>query len=307
MAFSASDAAFEGFRLTRRSPVAILIWAAFYLVITVVTLVLAGGPMAMFMQQAAALEGVAEPSPEQIMPLMGAYFAMLGVILPISLILGAVLYAAVNRAVVRPAEKSFGYLRLGGDELRVFVVCLVLSILWMIGAGVAVGVFAVLVGVLTATVSEGLGVLVAILGGLALAAVAIWAAVRLSLALPITVAEKRIAIFDSWRLTRGHFWGLLGMAILAFILTVVVQFLGWIVFMPIFFLMGGGLAELASPGFESADMGQFIAALGPIAIVGAIFLALLSALQMAIMYAPFAAAYRALKGEDEAAEPAAVQ
>lgn len=307
MAFSASDAAFEGFRLTRRSPVAILIWAAFYLVITVVTLVLAGGPMAMFMQQAAALEGVAEPSPEQIMPLMGAYFAMLGVILPVSLILGAVLYAAVNRAVVRPAEKSFGYLRLGGDELRVFVVCLVLSILWMIGAGVAVGVFAVLVGVLTATVSEGLGVLVAILGGLALAAVAIWAAVRLSLALPITVAEKRIAIFDSWRLTRGHFWGLLGMAILAFILTVVVQFLGWIVFMPIFFLMGGGLAELASPGFESADMGQFIAALGPIAIVGAIFLALLSALQMAIMYAPFAAAYRALKGEDEAAEPAAVQ
>src|SRR5690606_32882261 len=122
----------------------------------------------------------------------------------------------------------------------------------------------------------------------------------LSLALPITVAERRIAIFDSWRLTRGHFWGLLGMAILAFILTVVVQFLGWAVFMPVFFLMGGGLAELASPGFESADMGQFIAALGPIAIVGAIFLALLSALQMAIMYAPFAAAYRALKGGDEA-------
>lgn len=306
MAFSASEAAFEGFRLTRRAPLAIVLWALFYLVTSVAALALAAGPLAAFVAQAEALEGVAEPSPEEVMGLMSAYFAMLGLLLPISLVAGAVMYAAVQRAVVRPAESAFGYLRLGGDEVRVFVVCLVLSVLFIVGAGVAVGLLGGLIAVLSATVGDGAAALGGIVGGLALAALAIWLCVRLSLALPITVAERRIAIFDSWGLTRGRFWPLLGMAILAMILAMVVQFLGWIVFMPVFFLMGGGLADLASPGFETGDLGQIFATLGPVVIVGAVFMGLLSALQMAIAYAPFGAAYQALKGEKaEAAVPAA--
>lgn len=303
MAFSASEAAFEGFRLTRRAPLAIVLWALFYLVTSVVALALVGGPMAAFVAQAEALEGVAEPSPEQMAGLMGAYFAMLGLLLPIGLVSSAVMYAAVQRAVVRPAESAFGYLRLGADEVRVFVVCLVLAVLAMVGFGVGGGVLGVLIVILSTTAGDGAAALVAILGGLALAAVAIWVSVRLSLALPITVAERRIAIFDSWGLTRGRFWPLLGMAILALILAMVVQFLGWIVFMPIFFLMGGGLADLASPGFEAGDLGQIFATLGPVVVVGAVFLGLLSALQMAIAYAPFGAAYQALKGEGTAAAP----
>ena len=110
------------------------------------------------------------------------------------------------------------------------------------------------------------------------------------------MAERRIAIFDSWSLTKGHFWGLLGMTILAIILAMVVQMLAWIVFMPLMLMMGGNLADLAGADLQGDDFMQVMTSLGPIAIVAAVWLALISALQLAITYAPFAAAYRALKG-----------
>lgn len=295
MAFSASDAAFEGFRLTRRSPLTIVIWALAYLAFGVILLALIGGSMVSFMEQAAELDGVVDPSPEQMLPLMGAYFSMMGLAFPLSIVFAAVIYTAVNRAVLRPQEKAFGYLRLGGDEVRVFVVYLALSVLAMIAAVILFGLVGVLVGVIAAA-AENLSALVAVIGFVGAFCLFIWLCVRFSLALPITVAEKRIAIFDSWSVTRGHFWGLLGMMILAFILSIVVQMLAWIVFLPLMFLMGGRFADLAGADLQGADFMQVVTSLGPIAIVGALLLALISALQLAIMYAPFAAAYRDLKG-----------
>ena len=42
MAFSATESAFEGFRLARRAPVAILLWALFYMAVTAVIVVKQG-------------------------------------------------------------------------------------------------------------------------------------------------------------------------------------------------------------------------------------------------------------------------
>src|SRR5690606_33608566 len=142
------------------------IWALAYLVFTVIMLALVGGSMASFMDQAAALEGVTDPSPEQVLPMIGAMFAMLGILLPLSIVFAAVVYTAVNRAVVRPGEKGFGYLRLGGDELRVFVVYLVLTVLAMIVAGVLFGAVGILAG-LTAAAAENMATLIGVLGGIA--------------------------------------------------------------------------------------------------------------------------------------------
>lgn len=301
MAFSASDAAFEGFRLTRRAPLAIVIWALAYLLFVAAVVALMGGSMAALMTQAAALEGIDDPSPEQLLPAIGAYLSMMGVLMPLSLLFGAVLYTAVNRAVLRPQEKAFGYLRLGADELRVLVVYLVLMVLAIILSAVLFGAVGLIAG-LTAAAAENLAALIGVVGAIAAICLFVWLLVRFSLALPITVAERRIAIFDSWSLTRGHFWGLLGMAILAIILSFVVQLLAWMVFMPFMFLMGGGLAHLAGADLQGEDLMQVITALGPVAIVAALMIALVSALQLAIVYAPFAAAYRGLKG-DGTAEP----
>ena len=298
MAFSATESAFEGFRLAKRSPVTILVWAVFYIVVTALVIAVAGGAMGQFMQMAATMEPGAEPSDAEMMAFMSAYFSMLGLILPISLVLGSVSYAAVNRAVVRPSESAFGYLRLGMDEVRVFVVSLVLSIVFGLGFGLAGGLIFGVMGAMAAMMSDNAGLvgLLMVVAGLLFVALIIWVVVRLSLALPITVAERRIAIFDSWKLTKGHFWGLLGMAILAWVLCLVVQILLSIVLMPILFAVSGGFENLAA--IETMQPMEILQTMAPMAITILVFAAIVSALQLAIMYAPFASAYMGITGRD---------
>lgn len=305
MAFSATESAFEGFRLAKRSPMTILVWAVFYIVVTALVIAVAGGAMGQFMQMAATMEPGAEPSDAEMMAFMSAYFSMLGLILPISLVLGSVSYAAVNRAVVRPSESAFGYLRLGMDEVRVFVVSLVLSIVFGLGFGLAGGLIFGVMGAMAAMMSDNAGLvgLLMVVAGLLFVALIIWVVVRLSLALPITVAERRIAIFDSWKLTKGHFWGLLGMAILAWVLCLVVQILLSIVLMPILFAVSGGFENLAA--IETMQPMEILQTMAPMAITILVFAAIVSALQLAIMYAPFASAYMGLTGRGgDAPEPA---
>lgn len=302
MAFSATESAFEGFRLAKRSPMTILVWAVFYIVVTALVIAVAGGAMGQFMQMATTMESGAEPSDAEMMAFMSAYFSMLGLILPISLVLGSVSYAAVNRAVVRPSESAFGYLRLGMDEVRVFVVSLVLSIVFGLGFGLAGGLIFGVLGAMAAMMSDnaGLVALLMVVAGLLFVALIIWIVVRLSLALPITVAERRIAIFDSWKLTKGHFWGLLGMAILAWVLCLVVQILLSIVLMPILFAVSGGFENLAA--IETMQPMEILQTMAPMAITILVFAAIVSALQLAIMYAPFASAYVGITGRDSGSD-----
>ena len=46
------------------------------------------------------------------------------------------------------------------------------------------------------------------LGTLGVLGVAVFVVVRLSLAPVATFAERRLVVFESWSLTRGHFWQL---------------------------------------------------------------------------------------------------
>lgn len=281
----------------------IVIWALFYIIITALVLVVAGGAMSNFMQLAQTMETGGEPSEAEMMAFMSAYFSMLGLIMPISLILGSVSYAAVNRAVVRPSESAFGYLRLGMDEVRVFVVSLVLSLVLGFGFGLGGAIIFGVLGAITAMMGDNAaigGILIAI-AAIAFVCLIIWVAVRLCLALPITVAERRIAIFDSWKLTKGRFWGLFGMTILAYVLCVVVQILLSIILIPILFFVSGGFENLAS--LETMQPMEIMQTMAPLAITVLLFAAIVSALQLAIMYAPFASAYMGITGGRSAPAP----
>jgi len=121
----------------------------------------------------------------------------------------------------------------------------------------------------------------------------IWLAVRLSLAIPITMAERRIAIFDSFAVTKGRFWPLLGMALLAFVMSIVVSLLGSLVAMPIQ-LATGGIEGLA--GLEGESIPTILQAAWPAIAAWVVINAVISALQVAVVYAPFSAAYRDIKG-----------
>ena len=299
MAFSASDAAFEGFRLVRRKPVALIAWALLYAVLSLASVFAmsnAIGLMVEWGERAEALES-AEPTQAEVMAVFqgfGEVMLSLAWLLPVSLIVGAMLMAAVARAVLNPRAGGFGYLRLGMDEVRVFVVSLVLCILLFCGwlaVGLLVGVLA---GIAGATGASWLW-LVVVLGGLAGVAAIIWLAVRLSLAVPITVAENRFAIFDSFALTKGRFWPLLGMAVIAFVMVLVISLLAMVVTLPLNLMTG-----LESWSFGSnADPEVMAAALdvtNPWVIVNALVEAVVYALTVGVMYAPFAAAYRDIKG-----------
>ena len=291
MTFSATEAAFEGFRVVRRHPLAIVFWALAYTVFFAAFFGLFAGPLATVLATTESLEGT-QPSTQEIQVLMQSWSGFMALALPLSLVLGAVLNAAVARSVLRPAEKAFGYMRLGADELRVLAVTLVLGIVFFavtVLLFTAVGVAAGVAG----QANTGVGILVGVIFGLAAAALLIWLAVRLSLAVPATFQEKRISPFGSFGLTKGHTLPLLGMAVIAFIMSILVSILGTIIALPIT-LATGGLEQLAT--MDGQSTAQILQAAGPGLLAWGVVNAIFSALQLAVIYAPFSAAYRDLKG-----------
>jgi hypothetical protein len=294
MAFSATEAAFEGFRVVRRNPLALVFWALFYAVFMGAIFAMMGPNLISFVTATEQLEqSGATPSMEDFAPLFQMMGLLFVVLLPLSLIASAMIYAAVSRAVLRPGESAFGYLRLGMDEVRVLVVSMVLFFVFMALMVVASGIIGAVIGMTVAAEMPALWLLVVLLILAAIGA-SIWLAVRLSLAIPITMAERRIAIFDSFGFTRGRFWPLLGMALLAWVMSVVVGLLGSLVAMPLQFATGGGM--MALEGLEDESLQVILQSAWPAIAAWILINAVMSALQVAVVYAPFSAAYRDMKG-----------
>ena len=111
MSLSATEAAFEGFRVVRRKPTVVAWWALAYLVLFAVAFALAG-PSLIEVMTIADTMNAANPSPAD-MQRLGAAYAGLAWLLPAGLLFGAVLNTAIVRAVLRPEEGRLGYLRLG--------------------------------------------------------------------------------------------------------------------------------------------------------------------------------------------------
>lgn len=301
MAFSGSDAAFEGFRLVRRNPMALVAWALLYAVVSLASLFAmstAIGPITEWAERMDTLESQSpSATPAQVLEAfqgIGQVMLSLGWLIPVSLVVTAMLMAAVARAVLNPRAGGFGYLRLGMDELRVFVVTLVLGIL-MFCAWIAVGVvIGVLAGIAGATEANWMWLFV-VLAGFAGVAGIIWLAVRLSLAVPITVAENKFAFFESFAVTRGRFWSLLGMAVIAFVMVLVISMLSWVITLPLGMMAGGDAWSFGSGG-DAEAVAAALDVTNPWIIASALAEAIINALLVGVLYAPFAAAYRDLRG-----------
>lgn len=291
MGFSATDAAFEGFRVVRRAPTTILFWSLFYFVCFAAIFAVAGPAFIRMQALTQAMQG-AEPSLAELQAVGQSFAWIFFLALPILMLLGAVLNAAIVRSVLNPAEKALGYLRIGADEGRVLVTTLVVGLVTFLAM---MGVYLVLIGLGVAAYTMGQGWLwlVMVICGMAGFAAVVWLSVRLSLAAPIAVAEKRIAPFASFALTRGRFWPLLGMALLAGVMSMLVSLLASIVAMPVT-LVVGGMERLSA--YEGQDILTIITRGWPILLSWGLVQSITSALQAAVLYAPFSAAYRGFKG-----------
>jgi hypothetical protein len=291
MGFSATDAALEGFRITRARPSAILAWAAVQLVFVVLArlaLIWIVGDKASAFFSLTLFSNPAEMT--ALAPVIAQYTAAY---LALLVILCGVLYPAVDRAVLRPEEGRWGWLRLGMDEARqvgVFA-CWVLVLLAVYLAGmVVVQILALLLGLVLGAAGA---IVATAIGFLADLAFVIWIGVRLSLAPPATFDRRRFVLLDTWALTRGRVGPLLGAyAIswaLSFLVTVLVSFIGGAIAS---FLPGAPALGATQPVIGTT----FASVLEPQSIVEFLFSALAGGLVTPLMLAPPAYAYRALAG-----------
>ncbi len=251
--FSATDAAFTGFRFVRENPRVVAIWVAIYLVFS-----LAGAAVMVVLGGPALTELIAaDPTAAQD---LGASVARLRALAPFylaSLAASAVfyptLYATMNRAHLNPQDRAQAYVRFGADELRqflLFLLWLAVSIGAYIGVVVAGSLLAAGVAVAAGKTAGNVAVLfvlAAVMSGV------IYGWTRLSLASPMTFDRGRVDLFGSWRLTRGRFWPISATYGLVVLLTLLVVLLVMVITVAVAAVFGGlqGIQQLVRPDLTS--------------------------------------------------------
>lgn len=167
--------------------------------------------------------------------------------------------------VVAPVSEAFI------AAMRRFPVVIVMTVLMSLGL-LLIMTMAVLVVVVAGTLSPVLGILVGILMVLATLALVAWLSIKLSVAIPAAVLEKLgpiAALQRSWDLTRGRFWMIFAVLLVASIITSVIQ---QVISAPVSLIL-----PLLAPQNPEAFAGIFVAAIAVSSFVGllisAVFLA----------------------------------
>lgn len=308
--FSVTEAATAGFGVIGRKPLAVVGWAIALVVALVLPALLclaAMGPEFMRLIQLAMTQKGSEPDPEMMMQMMRTQSGMTAFNLLYwlwSSFVKAVFCAAVFRAVLEPRNSAWAYLRIGSRELWLTLLLLVEQVLAMI----AIFVIALVVVVLVAVVAVGGGES----GHMAAAATAfvacaiagcliLWVALRLSLAAPMTFADNQFRLFESWSLTKGQGWRLLGVVLLLFVFVIGLEILVGAVAIGVLVAAGGSLTALHGPDAVTAFMArppmELLRDLWPLLTTLGILAALFSAVVQAIFFAPWAVIHRALTSQ----------
>ena len=256
--FSPVQAALEGLRMTRRKPVVVLAWAACYFAM----LVALGLVVAFAFGGTVRADLALLSRTNDLRELVDIVARRQGTLLPLialAVALQSVITVAIMRAVVRPDDRRLAYLRIGPEEGRQFVVALVG---WVVALVVTALPSAVLVLIGAGLISLGAvqtNRWVEVLGAIAVAGLSIWFGIRLSLLSITTFAEGKLDLRRTWTLTDHHFWHLLGMYFVAFVITFLVGVAQTIVAGLILGLSGGvtNLVMLALTGLANLLLAPF--------------------------------------------------
>jgi hypothetical protein len=217
--FNIEDAAFAGVGLLGRKPIAALVWAVLWAILIAIVTVPFVGILANALTLFVRFQG--NPDPELIAPQFPGLLAFVILTGLCSLVLGAVISCAVYRAILTPEDSAFAYLRMGEQEINVLIVNFVKAL--TIGAA-SFGMAMVLGAVELATTGGRLGGPFDLVGRLIIQCVVFWLQLRLSMAAPMTFAERRFRLFESWGLTQGIVLRLLAVGAILFIIGMVVYF-----------------------------------------------------------------------------------
>ena len=293
--FSATDAALEGFRITRERPRALLAWTGFCFAVNVANVLIT---VNLPKEARDALEWLERPGEAPDGQALMSALTLLSPLLAFGLATQCVMAAAVYRILLRPDDSKFSYLRLGRDELRLMALTLIYVVLAVVAFATAQFVIVIVASLAGAFGEAAFSFVFSILELVVLAGF-FYASVRLSLAPVITFYKGRLAITDSWPVTRGHFWRLLGSYVLAISCVVVVSLLAMMIFSLLASIAtlstGGSLSDLST--IFRDDETQLASYLNPLMIAYMIVGGLFTAIAYAVVAAPGAWAYRELTGQ----------
>jgi hypothetical protein len=280
--FSPSDAALEGFRLIRAHPGVMLIWSAVYF----------GGLLLIFLMMTATLgpefialtrkDGFLNGDLEDVSGMLAQSLPAFLLVLVMSAGLWSIITGGVLRLVLHPEDHGFAYLRLGRDELRLTLANLLCIAIYMASA---------IVGIVLAGALRQSGLVMLWFGAFVGVSFALWIGIRLCLLLPIVFARRRVSLGQAWDLTQGHFWDLLGMVFMAVVFYVII----WVVFAIVSF----GLVSVSGGAEAMHDLTHIGVLTALTAIIGLVMQFLLQVLQIVMIYAPSAYAYRALTRSED--------
>jgi hypothetical protein len=197
-----------GFRLIRERPGAMLIWTIIQLVVAIAT------SLAMTAILQGGVDSAMSGEPQQSVQLMIALQSLL--VGMAGLVITAILYAAVQRAILRPDEGGPGWLRLGMDEVRYFLLILLCGVLFLVAA-LVVGLFlyAFLRGAGPAVATLATYIVIGLAGALL--------GTKVSLIFPLTLKRQAFAIGEGTALTRGRFWTLFATYFILFLIMLAIS------------------------------------------------------------------------------------
>jgi hypothetical protein len=332
-------AALAGFDLIRNRPLTVLVWGLVVFGLTygpmLLVFGLGGGSFLEFVEASfAAEDGVVDD--QAAAAFVGFTFAMMGAALlaMIGMIVSyVVVYTAIWRAVLFPEATRNAYLRFGRAEGRVFLIMLILYALYYVAAMIPMNLamfplmFNFMGGIEEQIIAAEAGdletfpfapqdfiwfyaqmIAVAYLVSAALA----WPFLRLAMALPMSLAENRMRVFEGWAFTRGHGWRLWGMYVAVMIVSGLISLLlGVLTTWAGLQMMGiGSLSDLFgwvySEDPEAAFVSLFERALG-LVWFWALSAFIVITLTQVIVYAPLARAYQLIAdARDDGPEPVKV-
>jgi hypothetical protein len=199
-----------GFRLIKERPGAMLIWTLIQLAVTIGTSYAAAAILQDNID--AVMSGTSVQSAQATNTLQTLLLSLAG------LIIAAIVYAAVQRAILRPTEGGPGWLMLGMDEVRFYLLILLYLIIFTVAAVVVTIVLGIFFAGSGPEGAQTMMLILLVLGFIACS----YFGTKVSLTFPLTLKERAFAIGEGWGLTNGRFWTLFGTYFLIFLIMLVV-------------------------------------------------------------------------------------
>jgi hypothetical protein len=307
--FSWGEATGSGFRLIARHPLAILAWTLVYLLFVVVpSFALLAHALPQLIDAMHSQGGygrhAGRPDPAAIMAFRQRNFGLQPALWLLSIAVNSVVISAIFRAVLRPEARSWSYLRLGAEELWTGLSYLVFIFVAIILFCVLAFPMAIAVGLVAGVSAHGHGsptpalALLAAIGVIGACAI-FWVLIRLCLALPMSFAERRFRLYESWDLTRGHAFKifLVFLALMIGLILLEILLVSAAAYNLLPRVHGVGSWDSLTEGGIGASLRRLGPTLALLAVVGSV----IGMAVHAITVAPLAVIYRRLSAEAPAA------